>query len=170
MSLSIIAAMDQNQLIGRQGKIPWELPADLQYFKETTMGAPIIMGRKTFESIGSALSGRRNIILTRNKDYAAEGCEIVHSKDKILDEFLEKKEEAFIIGGAEIYKQFLAYSDKLYLTIIEHEFSGDTYLPEIDWQKWDELSKKQGTTDSNNPYPYSYHVYQRKNQKSRSDF
>ncbi len=170
MSLSIIAAMDQNQLIGEQGKIPWDLPADLKYFKEITMGAPVIMGRKTFESIGFPLPGRRNIILTRNIDYEAESCEVVHSKKEILDKFLEKEKEAFIIGGAEIYKQFLAYSDKLYLTIIEHQFSGDTYFPEIDWQKWDKVSEKQGTTDSDNPYSYSYHVYQRKNQKSRSGF
>jgi len=163
MTLSIIAAMDQNQLIGKQEKIPWNLPADLKYFKKTTMGVPIIMGRKTFESIGSPLPGRRNIILTRNRDFTAEGCEVVHSKKKILDEFLEKNEEAFIIGGAEIYKQFLAYSDKLYLTIIEHQFSGDTYFPEIDWEKWDKISEIKGTTDSNNPYSYSYHVYQRKN-------
>jgi dihydrofolate reductase len=163
MTLSIIAAMDQNQLIGKQGKIPWKLPADLKYFKKTTMGAPIIMGRKTFESIGSPLPGRRNIILTRNRDYAAEGCEIVHSKEEILDEFLEKNEEVFIIGGAEIYKQFLAYCDKLYLTIIEDQFSGDTYFPEIDWEKWDKISEIKGTTDSNNPYSYSYHIYQRKN-------
>ncbi len=163
MTLSIIAAMDQNQLIGKQGKIPWSLSADLKYFKKTTMGAPIIMGRKTFESIGSPLPGRKNIILTRNKDYKAEGCEVVHSKDKILDEFLQKKEEAFIIGGAEIYKQFLAYCDNLYLTIIEDQFSGDTYFPEIDWEKWDKISEQKGTTDSNNPYSYSYHIYQRKN-------
>ncbi|TDO73403.1 dihydrofolate reductase [Halanaerobium saccharolyticum] len=170
MSLSIIAAMDKNQLIGKQGKMPWNLPADLKYFKNTTIGAPVIMGRKTFESIGFPLPGRRNIILTRNKDYAAEGCEIFHSQEEILDEFLEKDKEAFIIGGAEIYKQFLAYSDKLYLTIIEHQFSGDTYFPEIDWQKWDKISEKKGTTDSNNPYTYSHHVYQRKNKISRSDF
>ena len=168
MSLSIIAAMDQNKLIGKQGKIPWKLPADLKYFKETTMGAPVIMGRKTFESIGFPLPGRRNIILTRNKNYTAEGCEIVHSQKEILDEFLEKKEEAFIIGGAEIYKQFLAYSDKLYLTIIEQQFSGDTYFPEIDWQKWEKVSEKQG--NSNKPYSYSYQIYQRKNKISRSDF
>ena len=167
MSLSIIVAMDENQLIGEQGKIPWDLPADLKYFKETTMGAPVIMGRKTFESIGSALPGRRNIILTRNKDYKAEGCELVNSREEILNEFLGKKEEAFIIGGAEIYKQFLAYSDKLYLTVIEHQFSGDTYFPEIDWQNWDKISKKKGTTDNNNPYSYFYYVYQRINKKTQ---
>jgi dihydrofolate reductase len=170
MSLSIIAAVDQNQLIGKQGKMPWNLPADLKYFKQTTMGSPVIMGRKTFESIGFPLPGRRNIILTRNKDYSAEGCEIIYSQEEILDEFLKKEEEAFIIGGAEIYKQFLAYSDKLYLTIIEHEFSGDTYFPKLDWQKWNKISEKKGTTDGNNPYSYSYHVYQRKNKIYRSDF
>lgn len=170
MSISIIAAIDQNQLIGKQGKIPWDLPADLKYFKKTTMGAAVIMGRKTFESIGFPLPGRRNIILTRNKDYEAEGCELVHSKEEVLAEFSGTDEEAFIIGGAEIYKQFLPYSDKLYLTIIEHEFTGDTYFPEIDWQKWKKISEKKGTTDSNNSYPYAYHVYQRKNQKTRSDF
>ncbi|SIR17460.1 dihydrofolate reductase [Halanaerobium kushneri] len=170
MSLSIIAAMDQNQLIGKDEKIPWDLPADLKYFKKTTMGAPVVMGRKTFESIGFPLPGRRNIILTRNKDYAAEGCEVVHSQKEILAEFLEIEEEAFIIGGAEIYRQFLPYCNKLYLTIIDHEFSGDTYFPEFDRQNWDQISEKEGKTDSSNPYQYSYHVYQRKNKNYRSDF
>ena len=166
MSLSIIAAVDKNQLIGNRGEIPWELPADLKYFKETTMGAPVIMGRKTFESIGFPLPGRKNIIMTKNKNYTAEGCKVVHSKREVLNNFLEKDKEAFIIGGAEIYRIFLPYSEKLYLTIIEHEFSGDTYFPEIDWENWKKISEKKGTTDSKNPYPYSYHVYRRKNNRS----
>lgn len=163
MSLSIIAAIDQNRLIGHQNKIPWSLPADLKYFKLTTMGSPVIMGRKTFESIGFPLPGRRNIIMTKDKNYSAEGCETVHSRKEILNRFLDKKEEAFIIGGAEIYRLFLPYCDKLYLTIIEHEFSGDTYFPEIDWQNWTSILEKKGTKDSKNPYTYSHHVYQRKN-------
>ncbi|RCW52395.1 dihydrofolate reductase [Halanaerobium sp. ST460_2HS_T2] len=167
MSLSIIAAMDQNYLIGKNNEIPWNLPEDLKYFKEITMGAPIIMGRKTFESIGFPLPGRRNIILTRNKDYSADGCEIIHSLEEILTMFLESKEEAFIIGGAEIYNFFLPYSEKLYLTIIEHEFSGDTYFPEIDWRNWDKIKEKKGIKDSKNPYQYAYHIYQRKNKKSK---
>jgi len=168
MSLSIIAAMDQNHLIGEEGEIPWNLPADLKYFKKTTLGAAVIMGRKTFESIGSPLPGRRNIILTRNKDYSASGCEVVNSTKEILDDFLEKKEEAFIIGGAEIYKLFLPFSDKLYLTIIEHQFSGDTYFPEIDLQNWDKISEKKGAIDSKNTFSHSYYIYQRKNTITRS--
>jgi dihydrofolate reductase len=162
MSLSIIAAMDKNQLIGNQGAIPWKLPADLQHFKQITMGSPIIMGRKTFESLARPLPGRTNIIMTKNKNYSADGCLIVHSAAEIFKKFLNKEEEAFIIGGEEIYKTFLPYSNKLYLTMIDNEFSGDTYFPEINWQNWLKLAEEKGTTDSNNPYSYSYHVYQRK--------
>ncbi len=169
MSLSIIAAMDQNQLIGYKNKIPWNLPADLQYFKQTTLGSPVIMGRKTFESIGSPLPDRRNIIMTRDKNYFAEGCEVVHSLEEILNSFSEQEEEAFIIGGAEIYRLFLPYCNKLYLTIIEHEFTGDTYFPEIDWQNWQSILEIKGNKDSKNPYKYSYHVYERKNQVTRSE-
>jgi len=170
MSLSIIAAMDENQLIGNQGDMPWRLPSDLQHFKQITMGSPIIMGRKTFESLAQPLPGRTNIIMTKNKDYSAEGCLIVHSAIEILKKFLNKKEkEAFIIGGEEIYKLFLPYSNKLYLTMIENEFSGDTYFPDIDWENWGKVSEEKGKTDKNNPYLYSYQIYKRKNKISRSD-
>jgi len=162
MTLSIIAAMDKNQLIGNQGDMPWRLPADLQHFKKITMGSPIIMGRKTFESLARPLPGRTNVILTKNRNYSAEGCLIVHSEAEILKKFLNKEKEAFIIGGAEIYHLFLPYSNMLYLTMIDHEFSGDTYFPDINWENWLKLSEEKGTTDSNNPYSYSYHVYQRK--------
>lgn len=161
MSLSIIAAVDKNKLLGNKGEIPWELPADLKYFKETTMGAPVIMGRKTFESIGFALPGRKNIIMTRNKNYNAEGCQIVHSKSKILNIFLENNKESFIIGGAEIYKIFLPYSDKLYLTVIDHKFLGDTYFPEVNWKNWNKISEKMPEAN-NSPYSYSYKIYSRK--------
>lgn len=170
MSLSIIAAMDKNQLIGNQGDIPWKLPGDLQHFKQITMGSPIIMGRKTFESLARPLPGRTNIIMTQNKNYSADGCLVVNSEAEILKKFLNKEEEAFIIGGEEIYKIFLPYSNKLYLTMIDYEFSGDTYFPEINWQHWIKLSEEKGAADSNNPYRYSYHVYQRKNKVSRRDF
>lgn len=162
MSLSIIAAMDKNRLIGQQGKIPWDLPADLKYFKKTTMGSPVIMGRKTFESIGSPLPGRRNIILTRNKNYTAKKCEIINSQKEVLNMFLNNDEEAFIIGGAEIYQLFLNYSKKLYLTIIEQQFSGDTYFPKIDWENWFKISEERGITDKNNPYSYSFYIYKSK--------
>ncbi|ADQ14665.1 dihydrofolate reductase [Halanaerobium hydrogeniformans] len=165
MSLSIIAAMDQNQLIGQNGKLPWKLPADLRYFKQTTMGSAIIMGRKTFESIGSPLAGRKNIILSKNKNYSAEGCEIIHSKKEILNRFLVQKKEAFIIGGLKIFQLFLPYCDKLYLTIIEHEFSGDTYFPEIDFDNWIKIQVKKGVTDCENPYEYYHNIYLRKKGK-----
>lgn len=163
MSLSIIAAMDQNRLIGSKNKIPWNLPADLKYFKQTTMGAPVIMGRKTFESIGFPLPGRRNIIMTRDNNYSAEDCEVFNSRAEILNNFLEQKQEAFIIGGAEIYRLFLPDSNKLYLTIIEHEFYGDTYFPEINWDNWRKISEKKGNKNNNNPYTYTHYVYERKN-------
>lgn len=169
MSLSIIAAMDKNRLIGDDNEIPWDLPADLKYFKQTTMGAPVIMGRKTFESIGFPLPGRRNIILTRAKNYTAEGCEVVNSYKNILNEFLDSKEEAFIIGGAEIYKLFLNYANKLYLTIIEEEFSGDTYFPKLNFDNWLQINKLEGEYNSQNPYKYNYYIYQRKNKISRSE-
>lgn len=169
MSLAIIAAMDKNQLIGDNNKIPWDLPADLEYFKQTTMGAPVIMGRKTFESIGFPLPGRKNIILTRNEKYQAEGAEIIHSVKEVLAEFLNSKAEAFIIGGAEIYKLFLPYTSKLYLTIIEAEFKGDTYFPELNFDNWLQINKIEGTYNSENPYHYNYYIYQRKNQISRSE-
>lgn len=166
MSLSIIAAMDRNQLIGNQGDMPWSLPADLQHFKKITMGSPIIMGRKTFESLARPLPGRTNIVMTKNKNYSAEGCLIFHSEAEIFKKFLNTEKEAFIIGGEEIYKLFLPYSNKLYLTMIENEFSGDTYFPDIDWQNWEKVSEEKGKTDKKNPYLYSYQVYQRKKKLS----
>lgn len=163
MTLSIIAAVDKNYLLGSNGEIPWELPADLKYFKETTMGSPVIMGRKTFESIGFPLPGRKNIIMTRNKNYTAEGCQVVHSKREVLNNFLKNNKEAFIIGGAEVYKLFLSYSDKLYLTVIDHEFSGDTYFPKVNWKNWKKISEKKANSDNSNPYSYYYQIYKRKN-------
>ncbi|MFW6282000.1 MAG: dihydrofolate reductase [bacterium] len=163
MSLSIIVAMDKNRVIGCKNKIPWYLPADLQYFKQTTMGSPVIMGRKTFESIGFPLPGRRNIIMTRDENYSAKGCEIVHSLQDVLKIFAGQEKETFIIGGAEIYRLFLPFADRLYLTIIDYEFSGDTYFPEIDFENWDSIEVKPGVTDDKNPYQYAYHVYERKN-------
>lgn len=163
MTLSIIAAVDKNYLLGSNGEIPWELPADLKYFKETTMGSPVIMGRKTFESIGFPLPGRKNIIMTRNKNYTAEGCQVVHSEREVLNNFLKNTKEAFIIGGAEVYKLFLSYSDKLYLTVIDHEFSGDTYFPKVNWKNWKKISEKKANSDNSNPYSYYYQIYKRKN-------
>ncbi|MCP1123601.1 dihydrofolate reductase [Bacillus sp. 3103sda1] len=157
--ISLLVAMDKNRLIGKENQLPWHLPADLAYFKKVTMGHPIIMGRKTFESIGRPLPGRTNIILTRNKNYEMEGCEVIHSIDDVqkLDE--QMNEEIFVIGGAEIFKEVLPFADRLYITKIEEVFEGDTFFPEINYDEWKEISVEQGVTDEKNPYTYAYHVY-----------
>ena len=160
MIVSIIVAMDINRVIGKDNQLPWRLPRELQYVKKTTMGHPIILGRKNYESIGRPLPGRRNIILTRDENFSAEGCEIAHSIEEVY-KLCENEEEIFIFGGEQIYKLFLEDTDKLYVTVIHHEFEGDTFFPEIDWTKWKEVFVEQGITDEKNPYEYYYHVYDR---------
>ncbi len=130
MNISIIAAMTKNRVIGKNNQLPWHLPEDLRHFKEITMGHPIIMGRKTFESIGKPLQGRKNIVLTRNEAWSAEGVESYHHLDDVMAA-LCNEEEIFIIGGAEIFKTVLPKADKLYLTFIQEDISGDTYFPEL---------------------------------------
>lgn len=159
----MIVAMGRDNVIGKNNKMPWNLPADLKYFKDVTMGHPVVCGRKTLESMGGPLKGRRNIILTRNKGYKPnDGCEVVHSVDKVLQLFTRSKEEVFIIGGAEIYKMFLPYANKLYVTIIDQEFEGDTFFPKISEAEWTQVSVKEGLTDQNNPYHYQFRVFERK--------
>lgn len=154
--------MDKNRVIGKNNDLPWRLPKEWQYVKKTTMGHSIILGRKNFESIGKALPGRRNIILTRDTTYSAQGCEIAHSVTDVLA-MCRGEEEIFIFGGEEIYRLFLPYADKLYMTKIDHEFEGDTYFPEVDYTEWQEVSVEQGITDEANPYTYYFHVYTRVN-------
>src|SRR5690625_1421433 len=113
--ISLMLAMDKNRVIGKNGHLPWHLPADLAYFKKTTMDHSIVMGRKTHESIGKALPGRKNIIVTRDQDYQAKGCEVVHSVDEAL-ELLHRHEEAFIIGGGQLFKAFFPFAERLYIT------------------------------------------------------
>jgi dihydrofolate reductase len=154
--------MDKNRVIGKNNDLPWRLPKEWQYVKKTTMRHSIILGRKNFESIGKALPGRRNIILTRDTTYSAQGCEIAHSVSDVLA-ICDGEEEIFIFGGEEIYRLFLPYADKLYMTKIDHEFDGDTYFPEVDYTEWSEISVEQGITDEANPYTYYFHVYIRVN-------
>ncbi|MEI4802102.1 dihydrofolate reductase [Bacillus sp. NPDC077411] len=160
--ISLLVAMDKNRLIGKDNQLPWHLPADLAYFKKVTMGHPIIMGRKTFESIGRPLPGRTNIILTRNQNYEMEGCEVIHSIDDVKKMDEQMNEELFVIGGAEIFKEVLPFADRLYITQIEEVFEGDTFFPEINYNEWEEISATQGVTDEKNPYTYAYHVYDRR--------
>jgi len=151
MKLSIIVAMDNNRLIGRDNQLPWHLPADLAHFKKVTMGKPIIMGRKTFESIGKALPGRRNVVLTRQSDWQAPDCDVVHSLQEAL-ELLSEEEEAMIIGGAILFQESLAQVSTLHLTFIDGEFEGDTYFPDWSDENWQIASQQNRSADDKNPY------------------
>ena len=159
--ISFLWAQDENGLIGNNNDLPWSLPADLKYFKETTMGHPIVMGRKTYESIGRPLPGRTNIILTRDQDYQAEGCHVFHAREDLLEWIKEKGSEVFITGGSEIFKLFLEDADRLYVTKIGATFEGNTYFPELDWKKWRLVSAEEGPKDEKNPYDYEFQIYER---------
>jgi dihydrofolate reductase len=136
MKISIIVAASANNVIGADGGLPWYLPEDLRRFKKTTMGKPMIMGRATFESIGRALPGRRSIVLTRQRNFDAEGCDVVPTIDAALAS-AGNADEVMIIGGGEIYRQFLPIADRIYLTRVQTEINGDTSFPELDMSEWD---------------------------------
>lgn len=161
MIISIIAAVADNMVIGDKNSLPWNLPADMKYFKKTTLGKPIIMGAKTFESIGKALPGRKNIVLSFDKDYKAEGCIIATSIEQALEE-VEENEEVMIAGGASVYKQFLPLANRLYLTFIHHDFKGDAYFPKFDINQWKEIKRIDNEADEKNIYSYSFVVLERK--------
>ncbi|RTE11677.1 dihydrofolate reductase [Paenibacillus whitsoniae] len=159
MSISFIFAMDRNRAIGVNNKLPWHLPADLKFFKAVTMGHPILMGRKTYESIGKPLPGRRNVILTQNATYAADGCDVMHSVEEVVEAF--RDQELFVIGGAEIFRLFSGSVSKMYITFIEHEFVADTFMSELDLSGWTLVSSEQGVRDEKNPYDYAFRIYER---------
>ena len=157
--ISLIVAMTPDRVIGSHNKIPWRLPADLEYFRAVTMGKSIIMGRKTYESIGMPLKGRRNIVVTSQEDYRAEGCVVVHSLREALEEAGEG--EIMVIGGGSIYKQMLPCASRLYVTWVEADIQGDTYFPVIESDRWNELSRQPVEANAENPYPYHFVVYER---------
>lgn len=160
--LSAIAAMSENRVIGKDNQMPWSLPADLKHFKTITSGHPVLMGRKTFESIGKPLPNRTNIVITRDASYSAPDCLIVTSAETALDMALEQDmTEVFVIGGAEIYKQLLPQIQRLYLTLIHHKFEGDTFFPELFASEWREVSREKHLADEKNKYDYSFVVMER---------
>jgi dihydrofolate reductase len=159
MSISFIFAMDRNRAIGVNNKLPWHLPGDLKFFKNVTMGHPILMGRKTYESIGKPLPGRRNVILTQNTAYQAEGCEVIHSVDEAIEAF--RDQELFVIGGAEIFKLFTSHVNRMYITYIEDEFEADTFMSDLDLSNWTLVSSEQGERNEKNPYEYYFRIYER---------
>jgi|TARA_B110000967_G_C18772254_1_gene503752 dihydrofolate reductase len=160
--LSLIWAMDENRLIGNNNALPWHLPADLAFFKRTTMSKPIIMGRKTFDSIGRPLPGRQNIIITRNSAFTAEGCDIARNIEEAMSLVSEDAPEAMLIGGASLYLQTLEQADFLYLTQIHHAFSGDTWFPEMDMTQWSEDFREDFEADEKNIHAHSFMKFSRK--------
>lgn len=163
MKLSIIVAVAENRVIGRDNQLIWHLPKDLKQFKNLTTGHPIIMGRKTFESIGKPLPNRTSIIISRNTNFAVEGCIVVNSlEDAILEAQKIESEEAFIIGGAEIYKIAMPLSDKIYLTRVYHNFEGDTFFPVIDLDIWQETKRLINEVDEKNLYEFDFIELERK--------
>lgn len=157
MIVSLIAAMDKKRGIGLGNQLPWRLPADLKRFRELTMGHHLIVGRKTFDSIGKPLPGRQMIIVTRDCNFQAEGCLISHSPDEAIQMARRRGEsEVFVIGGAEIYKQSFAFADRIYLTLIDAEVEADTFFPEFDEQKWDERETVFHPADEKNQFPFTF--------------
>ncbi len=167
MKLSMIVAVAENGVIGRNNALPWYLPNDLKYFKQTTMGKPVIMGRKTYESIGKPLPGRTNIVITRQADYQPEGVKVVSSVEaaRELAEsvcLIDGQEEAMIMGGAEIYALALPHTDRLYLTEVHADVEGDAFFPEYDKSLWQEVAREDFAAEGPNPYNYSFVVYEAK--------
>jgi dihydrofolate reductase len=157
--VSIIVAAAPDGAIGRDNRIPWHLPADLARFKRLTMGHAIVMGRRTHKSIGRPLTGRRNIVITRQRDYRAEGCEVVGSLDAALAAAGDG--EVFVIGGAAIYREALPRASRIYLTRVEGTFEADTFFPEIDERVWREVERVRGMTDDKNRHPHEFLLLER---------
>ncbi len=163
MKVSLIAAVANNQVIGNNNRLVWHLPADLRHFKKLTMGHTLIMGRKTYESIGKPLPGRKTIIITSQKAYKAAGCIVAGSVEEAI-KLVKGEKDVFVAGGAEIYEQTinLYHTRRLYITRIFANFEGDTFFPQIDEEKWELLERVDYEADEKNPYPYSFLVYKKK--------
>lgn len=153
--ISLIVAMAHDRVIGKNNAMPWHLPADLKHFRTITTGKPVIMGRKTFESIGKALPNRRNIVISRNPDYIAHGCEVVTSLHEAIAK-VAHEHEICIIGGAQIFQESLPLADRLYLTFIDLTVDGDTFFPSWVQSEWRELSRESAPPDAQNAYPLTF--------------
>ena len=159
--LSIIAAIAGNGVIGRNNTLPWHLPADMAFFKKTTTGHTIVMGRKNYQDIGRPLPNRRNIVLSRDTDFKAEGCEVVNSFDEMLA-ITDDDKEVFIIGGAGLYLTALAVAPRMLITKIAAEIEGDILFPAINWKNWQEISSEHHDADEKNKYTFDIVEYIRK--------
>lgn len=160
MVLSIIVAAAENNVIGRDNGLIWKLSGDLKRFKALTTGHTILMGRKTYESVGKALPNRRNIVISGNKEYEAEGCEVVHSVEEAL-EMTKHEDEVFVTGGGTIYRKLWELADRLYLTVVHRECEGDTVIPCVDPAVWKEVSREACKADERNECDYTFINYER---------
>jgi dihydrofolate reductase len=160
MKISLIVAMGENRVIGVDNRMPWHLSADLKRFKRITMGKPLVMGRRTHESIGRPLPGRKNIVLTSDPAYAAPGCVVVHSLEDALEE--ADADEVMVIGGSSLYEKLLPKADRLYLTLIHRTFAGDTFFPQLKWDDWTEIERLDVEDDPDSGLSYSFLVLERK--------
>jgi len=173
MKVALIWAMSRNGVIGRNNALPWHLSEDLRYFKRVTFGKPVIMGRKTWESIGRPLPGRANIVITRDEAFHAEGVKVVNSLEQALSvaqsiALLDGVDEAMVIGGAEIYALALPVAQRLYLTQVHAEVEGDAWFPALDLSGWQEVGREDFAAQGPNPFDYSFIVYDKKNEGSLS--
>lgn len=164
VKLSLIVAKAHNNVIGKDNQLVWKLSGDLQHFKRTTLGHHVIMGRKTFESMGKPLPGRTSIVISRNKDYQVTSPhEVVHSLDEALETVRNKGlEKAFILGGAEIFKQALPFVDEMIITEVDANPAGDTFFPAVDYSLWEKVSEERHSKDEKNEHNYTFVIYHRK--------
>jgi len=160
MTISIIVAASENNVIGAAGDLPWRLSDDLRRFKTITMGKPIVMGRKTWDSIGRPLPGRQNIVITRQAEFAAAGCDVVASKEEAIA-IAGRAEEVMVIGGSQVYELFLPDTERLYLTRVHAEVEGDAFFPVISSLEWRLVSDESRPADDRNAFDYSFQVYER---------
>lgn len=161
MHIAAIFAMSTNRVIGKDNQLPWHLPADLKHFKEITLNHPILMGRKTYQSIGRPLPNRCNVIITHDKHFEAPGCIVVHSIETAL-EAVATSDKVFVIGGAYLYEQMLPQTQRLYMTLVHHHFDGDAFFPNIHPAEWQEIERQDFAADERNPYSYSFSILDRK--------
>ncbi|ALS00637.1 dihydrofolate reductase [Enterococcus silesiacus] len=161
--LAAIWAQDEQGTIGKENRLPWHLPNDLKFFKQMTEDNTIVMGRKTFEGMGSRpLPNRQTIVMTKDKGYQAEGVNVAHTVAEVLDYAKTFSGITFIAGGSAIYKDFLPYCDVLYRTVLHHTFDGDTKFPDVSWENWTLINLSEGVQDEENTYAYQFETYQRK--------
>jgi dihydrofolate reductase len=161
MTVSLVVAASKNNVIGRDGELPWHLPEDLRHFRRITTGKPVIMGRKTFESIGRPLPDRHNIVMTRDPDYAAEGCDVVDSVAEALD-VAGDADEVMVIGGGQVYRDFLPRADRIYMTRVQAEVQGDTRFPRIEGNAWRLVSAEHHAADEKHEFAFEMMVFERR--------